>query len=200
MANAQQDKRKTDTRIRVVAEAERLYHQGGYEAISLQTVADKLKISKAALFYHFASKQELFFVVLNGILDRMNPALTTSVRDIRSGVRDQLRAVMRTMTQPPAFDITRFLRNELELLSTRQQRDIRQACDAKLFAHIRQVFQAGIAAGEMRQHDSNLSATLFLGMCTTLASFPVGGADASDAYAEQALDMFLHGLMKKQAK
>src|SRR5690349_19186241 len=50
---AKHDGRTTDTRAHIVREAERLYYQGGYAGIRLQTVADVLGLTKPALFHHF---------------------------------------------------------------------------------------------------------------------------------------------------
>jgi AcrR family transcriptional regulator len=196
LADAKNDKRRTHTRANVLAEAERLYHVGGYEAITLQSIADTLEISKAALFYHFDGKQSLFFAMLNAVLDRMQIELHASRENAKGKIREHLAALLSVMTKPPTFDITRFLRSELALLSASQQKQIQRACDTKLFANIRGVFDAGITSGALRPHDTNLSAMLFMGICNALSLFNAAPATERARQAEQALDMFLVGLIK----
>jgi AcrR family transcriptional regulator len=180
----------------MLAEAERLYCVGGYDAISLQAIANHLAISKAALFYHFDSKQTLFFAVLHAILDRMQRELHAPDKGRQVNVRARLLAMMRAMTTPPVFDVARFLRSELALLTPQQQHVLRQTCDAKLFANIRAAFDDGIASGTLRAHDSNVSAMVFQGVCNAVSlldAVPMPAA-ARTQHAEQALDMLLAGL------
>ena len=52
------------TRERLVQEATRLFAADGYEAVSIEQVRIAARISRGALFHHFASKDALFLAVL----------------------------------------------------------------------------------------------------------------------------------------
>jgi len=56
---AHDDARRTDTRQRILHTAARLFGERGYAATSIQAIADELGVTKAALYYHFASKHEI---------------------------------------------------------------------------------------------------------------------------------------------
>lgn len=67
-----------DTRERILAVANELFTEQGYEGTSLREIADRLDITKAALYYHFRSKDEIlqtllepFDVVINELLVRL---------------------------------------------------------------------------------------------------------------------------------
>ena len=55
------------TRAEIVAAAERHFAERGYEATRLDDVADDVGIRRAAIFYHFGDKQELYAAVLEEV-------------------------------------------------------------------------------------------------------------------------------------
>jgi len=59
--------RQADTRQRALDVALELFAEQGYEKTSLREIAERLDVTKAALYYHFASKEAL----LAGIVDSL---------------------------------------------------------------------------------------------------------------------------------
>ena len=59
--------RQADTRQRALDVALELFAAQGYEKTSLREIAERLDVTKAALYYHFASKEAL----LTGIVDSL---------------------------------------------------------------------------------------------------------------------------------
>ncbi len=55
------------TRAEIVAAAERHFAERGFEAARLDDVADDVGIRRAAIFYHFGDKQELYRAVLDEV-------------------------------------------------------------------------------------------------------------------------------------
>ena len=53
-----------DTRKRILEIAMELFIQQGYEATSLRQIADRLGVTKAALYYHFQSKEDLLIALM----------------------------------------------------------------------------------------------------------------------------------------
>jgi AcrR family transcriptional regulator len=58
-----------DTREEVKAVALNLFSTKGYEQTSLREVAEQLGITKAALYYHFASKRDLLSALTSPLID-----------------------------------------------------------------------------------------------------------------------------------
>ncbi|GAA2586377.1 TetR/AcrR family transcriptional regulator [Winogradskya consettensis] len=58
----------TDTREEVKAVALELFSDNGFEQTSLREIAERLGITKAALYYHFASKKDLLNALLEPLL------------------------------------------------------------------------------------------------------------------------------------
>src|SRR6201997_5889099 len=60
---------RSDTRHRIQQVARELFVQQGVQRTSLQDIADKLGITKPALYYHFASREELVRSILVPLID-----------------------------------------------------------------------------------------------------------------------------------
>jgi TetR/AcrR family transcriptional regulator len=56
------------TRAEIVTAAERHFAERGFEATRLDDIADDVGIRRAAIFYHFGDKQELYAEVLDEVL------------------------------------------------------------------------------------------------------------------------------------
>ncbi|GIE89081.1 TetR/AcrR family transcriptional regulator [Actinoplanes regularis] len=63
------DSRRTDTRERAVTVALELFARQGYTATSLREIAERLGVTKAALYFHFRTKEEILTAILRGYLD-----------------------------------------------------------------------------------------------------------------------------------
>ena len=56
--------RTAQTRQRILDAALRLFAQNGYAAASLQDIADELSVAKAAVYYHYRTKQEILVAIM----------------------------------------------------------------------------------------------------------------------------------------
>jgi len=62
------DSREKSTKERILEEALKLFSQSGYMGTSMNDIAAKLGVTKAALYKHYTSKQE----ILDSIVEKMN--------------------------------------------------------------------------------------------------------------------------------
>jgi len=58
----------SDTRDRILDVALDLFISQGYDKVSLREIAEQVGVTKAALYYHFASKEELFRTLMEPML------------------------------------------------------------------------------------------------------------------------------------
>jgi AcrR family transcriptional regulator len=59
----------SDTRERILVAARELFAQKGVQKTSLQEIADKLGITKPALYYHFTSREDLLRSIVQPLID-----------------------------------------------------------------------------------------------------------------------------------
>lgn len=62
-------KARNDTKAEIRAVAQELFGQRGYERTSLREIAERLDITKAALYYHFPSKKDLLWSLIDPLRD-----------------------------------------------------------------------------------------------------------------------------------
>ncbi|MEV4483152.1 TetR family transcriptional regulator [Micromonospora coxensis] len=66
------------TKQRIMAVAAALFAERGYRATSMQEIADRVGITKAALYYHFAAKEDLLRELTAPVLDELEQALNAA--------------------------------------------------------------------------------------------------------------------------
>ncbi len=59
-----QNSKVIPTKDLIIDSAEKLFARFGYLGVSMADIADSLEITKAALYYHFSSKEDLYLKVL----------------------------------------------------------------------------------------------------------------------------------------
>jgi AcrR family transcriptional regulator len=60
-----------DTRSKIQNVALRLFIENGYEATSLREIAEEVGVTKAALYYHFKTKDEIVTSLIDDRVDRL---------------------------------------------------------------------------------------------------------------------------------
>jgi AcrR family transcriptional regulator len=59
MTSASTDERRTNTRAQIRSVALELFAEHGYDKTSLREIAERLGVTKAAVYYHFRTKEEI---------------------------------------------------------------------------------------------------------------------------------------------
>jgi AcrR family transcriptional regulator len=72
MTKAGADERRTDTREQIRAIALELFAEQGYEKTSLREIAERLGVTKAAVYYHYRTKEEILASLLDKQLAGMD--------------------------------------------------------------------------------------------------------------------------------
>lgn len=85
-----QDGRRTDTRQRIHEVALTVFSERGWDGATLREIAERLRITRPALYYHYKSKED--------ILTSIHRELACSVDDILTWAREQP-PIMQTRTE-----------------------------------------------------------------------------------------------------
>jgi AcrR family transcriptional regulator len=127
---------KTGTRERIQQVALELFAERGYDKTSLREIADRLGVTKAALYYHFKTKEEILSSTLEDYL--------TEVHDLIAWGREQ----------PPSLEL------RIDLV-TRYAEIVRRRLTAMRFV---QQDQSGVRnsemGGQVRESMTQLNALL----------------------------------------
>lgn len=64
------------TRVRALSTALELFSRDGYDAVSMREIAEALGVTKAALYHHFTSKEEIARELIGGYLAAVDEIVT----------------------------------------------------------------------------------------------------------------------------
>jgi AcrR family transcriptional regulator len=154
--------RSLETRQCILEAAQRLFAVHGYHGASIRDIVHACGVSNAALYYHFGSKQQLYYEVLGEMVATVIDRLQTADRLIHVALayaaiilesENVLQTLLRDMAQ---FDREEILRLIPDLGS-------------RVPAPIAAILEDGIAAGELRKVDPLRVGMLILGMVNAMA-------------------------------
>lgn len=187
-----------DTKARILESALELFAEKGYSGTSMRDIAKRLGITKAALYKHYASKQEIFEAVMQDTAQRYErfadqidihmhnapqdfpvfteisaDALVEKVRQIFSySLHDEANRLFRRM-----MTIEQFRSPELSRLYT--QRYVERIVD-----YHAAIFRSLIASGEIRDEDPDTLAMMYVAPVITL----IGICDREPEMEEKSLE------------
>ncbi|MFP1627462.1 TetR/AcrR family transcriptional regulator [Streptomyces sp. 5K101] len=186
------------TRVRIVDAARELMLSLGLARTTTKQIAKAASCSEAALYKHFASKEELFVTVLNERLPKVGALLSTLIEDPgRGGVEENLTDIARqaALFYGQTFPMAASLYAEPQLKRRHEEamREMRTGPHKPiegLAAYLRTEQQAGRISADA---DTHAAASLLLGACAQRAF----AYDATpDGRPPQPLDEFAAGLAR----
>lgn len=69
---------RTDTRARILAISAALFHERGYAGTSMRDISERLGTTKAALYYHFLSKEDILEALVSPALDALDQLIANA--------------------------------------------------------------------------------------------------------------------------
>jgi len=79
-----QQPRRTDTRRRIQDVALKLFAEQGYEKTSLREIAERLDVTKAALYYHFKTKEDILISITDDLTEPVDALIAWAQTQPRS--------------------------------------------------------------------------------------------------------------------
>lgn len=148
----------------IVQTAAELFAERGYDATSLQDIANAAGIRKASLYAHVTHKEQFLQIICEAYMDRAvenAQAVYSSDAPALEKLREMVRFLFGSIDQYRAH-VTVFLQ-EMRHFDNEGFEHIRRKRDGweRILVSI---FREGIAAGELRQFEPRVVAFLFVGM------------------------------------
>lgn len=190
---------KNERLAEVYRTAAQIILRKGYDATSVNDIANALGMTKAGLYHYINGKKELLFDIMNFGLWELDEEVATPARAIADPA-----ARLRFIVGAHARLVTRgqgaitILVDEVTALTPAQQRKITKS-KRKYFDFLRGTLDELKGAGKMRDVDTTAAAFSLLGMINWLSRwFQQGGALDEEQAAEQIVRIALHGLLREQ--
>jgi AcrR family transcriptional regulator len=190
--------RDTTAPDRILRAATALFSERGYHGTSMRTLARVLRVETPSLYYHFPSKQEMLFAILNRTLDDLLVGLRQAVAAAEDA-DDGLRAAVRFHVQFHARRRAEAFVSHSELRSLTPANLRRVVAKRDEYEQVfRGLLGAGVRSGAFRVPDVKVAAMAILSMCTGVATwFADGGRLAPEAIAGRYVELIVRGVDRR---
>ena len=185
---------ESDTLRRILNEATPLFVARGYQGVSMREIGEAVGITKAALYYHFRDKEELFMAILRESLDELGGILDEAERS-EPTARGQIGRAMAGLLGLPAERraLIRVATQEMTHVSADARSAFNGVYQEKFVGRIVAMLQGGMARGEVKPLDPQLAAWLLLGLAYPFFNATHLAVSATDG-ARVLVDVFFDGL------
>ncbi|MBQ3357310.1 MAG: TetR family transcriptional regulator [Microbacterium sp.] len=169
-----------------------VFNESGYDGTSVAALAARLGLSKAALYHHFSSKEEILETALDEALDGLE-GLLASTDAVRPG--DRLAAVLEgavgvLVAHLPSVTLLLRVRGNSEV--ERRALERRRAFDQAVTAIVRAAQEEGAVRADV---DASVATRLLFGMVNSLVEwYRPSGPEGAEALARDVLAVALDGL------
>ena len=194
---AQKKSAPTDERLaEIYRAAAQIILRKGYDATSVNDIANALGMTKAGLYHYINGKKELLFDIMNFGLDELDEEVVTPAKSIPD-TSDRLRFIIannaRLVTRGQGA-IT-ILVDEITALTPAQNRKITRRKRA-YFESLRDTLNQLKAEGKLQDVDTTAATFCLLGMINWLSRwYRQDGPLTEEQAAEQIVKIALNGLM-----
>lgn len=195
---------RVDAPERILAAAEALFSQHGFEGVSINAIAARAGVSKANVFHHFSSKDALYLAVIKNCCGR-NAAL----QDLISGPAPLSECLPRFAENHLATilereHVSRLIARELLQDQPERAEELARQIFGEDFARFVEILRQRRATGELREGiDPAMVAVLliaadvfFFEARPVLQHFPdVNFAHEPSRYSRMLVDILLRGIL-----
>ena len=153
-----------DVRETILQESGRLFVARGYHGLAMRELAEAVGVSKAALYYHYRDKEDLFMAVLTSNLDRIEQVINEARKapTTRLRIEQMVQAIFQRAPEQRA--IIRLASQEMDQLSEAARAEFSRIYHEKFIGQIEAIIAEGIQSGELRPMNTSLATWLLLGM------------------------------------
>lgn len=156
---------ETSLREKILLTAKSLFIQQGYHGLAMRQISEAVGVSKAALYYHFKDKEELFLAILDIYLNEIESAID-AIQSKRLSSSEQLRMFVEYILSQPAEQraVMRLGSQEMAQLSASSRKSFGKIYREKFIGKLTAIFQVGIESGELKSLNAEVATWALLGI------------------------------------
>jgi AcrR family transcriptional regulator len=180
----------------IIQAAAQIFRQKGYQAASMQDIADAVGLQKASLYHHVASKQEILLEILDQAIDVLIADMQ-AVIEAGGPPEKQLRQAMRAYVSRVTQEASLAAVLQLEHRNLEPRLRARHVARRDRYDDLwRTLIRRGVEGGTFRDVDENMVSFALLGVQNWMITWyrPEGRLSALEI-ADQFADLFLQGLL-----
>jgi len=193
----------------ILTAAESLFAAHGYDGVSVQDIACRAGVSKANIYHHFTSKNELYLTVIKYAFENMN-TLLSELQHVDGSPKEQLAHFsgkhLRHLNLKPK--IARLILRELLDNSSTRGRDLAEQVFSEHFRKLKQILSKGQETGDIRKDiDTDHMAVAVVGMnvflfqaWSAIQHFPGDAFQEQEASGRIIFELLFNGLTACKGK
>lgn len=186
-------------RQQILSTANRLFIQEGYHGLSMRQISEALHISKAALYYYFKDKEELYFAILETYLDEMRVVLDRILADSTTATNKICCFIEYILAQPTEKRaIIRLASQEIEQISPPTRQAFNIIYHQKFIRKIEAILKSGMEQGEFKRINPEIATWTLLGMMYPYFYPAHAGSGAlPEGTIREIITIYLEGINRK---
>lgn len=193
-------------RAEIVAAAKEVFFKEGYAHASMDEITARSGVSKATVYAHYRSKDELLLAVVEDVLEGIRAAMTELPQeaDIRTWLTQLGRIASKQITSPAAVALQRLAITEATRFPEIARAFQQSGSDAALAGAAIPVFEAAMESGVLRRSDPALALSHFFEMCfakklrdVLMGLSPIPSEREIDLIVRLGVEAFLEGYATK---
>lgn len=144
------------------------FWKSGFHASSTRDIAKRAKLSPAAVYVHFTSKEELLFTIISVVAERLLERMTATAQEAGNPT-ERLKRIVEDYVAFPLrmFKAASVANTEFNALNPAQRKDIVKIRDA-LERIVVDCLKEGCASGEFAVTDIDMMKTAIVALCRSV--------------------------------
>jgi TetR/AcrR family transcriptional regulator, cholesterol catabolism regulator len=188
---------QSEARERVLQAAQTLFHDHGYQAVTMRHLADSLEMRQASLYYHAPQgKEQLFVEVTERGLLKHQHGLQNAIQQAGPDLQQQLEGVADWFIAQPPLKLFSMVEADMPALSAENAARLMRLAEQALFVPLIGAFAAAQQRGEIRAVAPERVAGLFITMIEGVLYSSRSRKTAVPVHqlAYEMIDILLNGL------
>jgi len=192
---------QNEARKRVLNTAEKIFHDRGYNGVSMRDIADALEMKQASLYYHVPEgKEQLFVEVTERGLLRHQKGLTEAINAVEPTLEAQLQAAATWLKDHMPLKLSCMLEADIQALSSENSKKLTYLAYQSFFNPLNRLFQQAFERGEIREFLPDQLSGSFLSLMDGISYSTTTGHTTTpkEELAENMINIFLNGICPRQ--
>jgi AcrR family transcriptional regulator len=190
-----------DRTIEIYSKAAEIFHERGFDATSMSSIASAVDLTKAGLYYYIESKEDLLYAIVNFAMERLEATVIEPSRQ-HSDPQERLLSIVTRHAQllTEGNKAITILTDEIDGLKPKHRKQILDRKRA-YFDLVRGTLDELHAQGKLRAVDPTVAAFSLFGTLLWLPRwFHVGGELTSEKVVENIVSFVTGGLLKGKGR
>jgi AcrR family transcriptional regulator len=185
----------TDSRNRLLQEAEKLFMAHGFAAVSTRAICEAAHVTQPSLYHYFGSKEGLYLAVVAGWFEEVRQGIEHAIA-AGATLRDQLHRVALLFWSGAVGEYQAMQRDAMTYLSPEQRQTLGQTIMRCVIEPLVNLMRTGVAANELPDHlDPFVLTELFWAVLDGFSGIYMRGDPLPSAQENTAaIDFFLAGV------